>query len=258
MEQPHCVRLIKAEWTSASLGRTLRCRAPWSSPMPQIVLIRLKRKAFPEVISHLVPAYCATPADSYPPFFLPPQTLFPSLFSSCMLKNLYKNLDGLFCIFYLCCSVVLWCIDYLYLFNNHLFFSSFTDLLQWSPPLWRILSRHERLGTRLSQENGWFCIFPLLLSTIRFKLPLKDPSAVYGNYGGIHTLEDLSFSGATIFLIPTVEPKQQSFVGDTPRQWRTILTVGWRTPWWRPTMMRSLAARLKNCDRWWNWEARRR
>lgn len=64
MEQPHCVRLIKVEWTSASLERTLRCRAPWSSPMPQIVLIRLKRKAFPEVISHLVP--CIQPIP--PPF----------------------------------------------------------------------------------------------------------------------------------------------------------------------------------------------
>lgn len=43
--------------------------------MPQIVLIRLKRKAFPEVISHLVPAYCATPADSFP-FFSPLKHLF--------------------------------------------------------------------------------------------------------------------------------------------------------------------------------------
>lgn len=42
--------------------------------MPQIVLIRLKRKAFPEVISHLVPAYCATQADSF--FFFFPQTPF--------------------------------------------------------------------------------------------------------------------------------------------------------------------------------------
>lgn len=111
-------------------------------------------------------------------------------------------------------------------FTNHLFFLLISDLLQQSPPLWTILSHHERLGTRLSEENGCFCIIPVLLPAIPFKLPLKDPSAVYGNYGSIHTLEDLSFSGATIFLIPTVEPKQQSFVGDTARQWRTIHTVG--------------------------------
>lgn len=53
----HCVRLIKAEWTAASLERTLQRRVPWSSLMPQIVLIRLIGRLFPEVISHLVPAY---------------------------------------------------------------------------------------------------------------------------------------------------------------------------------------------------------
>lgn len=70
----------------------------------------------------------------------------------------------------------------------------------WSPPLWVILSHHERLGTQLSKGNGLFCNIPALLPAVWLHLPLKGLSAVYGNYHCACTLEDLSFSRTTLFF----------------------------------------------------------
>lgn len=70
----------------------------------------------------------------------------------------------------------------------------------WSPPLWVILSHHERLGTQLSKGNGLFCNIPAPLPAVWLQLPLKGPSAVYGNYHCVRTLEDLSFSRTTLFV----------------------------------------------------------
>lgn len=54
--------------------------------------------------------------------------------------------------------------------------SSLSDLhAWWSPPLWVILSHHERLGTQLSEGNGLFCNIPALLPAVWLLLPLKGP-----------------------------------------------------------------------------------
>lgn len=95
--------------------------------MPQIVLIRLKRKAFPEVISHLVPAYCATPADS---FFFSLKHLFQlHIFILHAYKPVQKPWFVLYISFMLLSSTLVHELE-VHIFNNHLFFSSFSDLLQ--------------------------------------------------------------------------------------------------------------------------------
>ena len=146
----------------------------------------------------------------------------------------------------------------------NVFFCMFALLLQicmhGDLRLWVILSHHERLGTQLSKGNGLFCNIPALLPAVWLQLPLKGLSAVYGNYHCVRTLEDLSFSTATLFFAfffffsPSVQSKQQRFAlerggnGEQLVQWGEELHGGGQ-PRWRLWLHAQRTALLNGTER---------